>query len=118
MVIPFREVSQSTFANFIVYTVLIWVSQKLILPSEKEKGIISIVSLTIIMSLVHLFLGLVFPESEIWQRIAIFVMVGIALIKKWFDIDWIRALAIGAISAALAQFLAYLPQIVGMIGTR
>ncbi|RLG47065.1 MAG: hypothetical protein DRN92_03980 [Thermoproteota archaeon] len=117
MVIPFREVSQSTLANFIVYTVIIWVSQKVILPPEKEKGIFSIVSLTIIMSILHLFLSLIFPESEIWQRIVIFAIVGIALIKKWFDVDWTRGIAIGAISAALAQFLAYLPQIMEMLGT-
>jgi len=117
MAIPFREVSQSTVANFIVYTVIIWISQKLILPSEKEKGIFSIVSLTIIMSILHLFLSLVFPESEIWQRVAIFVIVGIALIKKWFDVDWKSGIAIGAISAALAQFIAYLPQIMELLST-
>ncbi|HIE22886.1 MAG TPA: hypothetical protein EYP68_01485 [Candidatus Korarchaeota archaeon] len=117
MAVPFREVSQSTLANFIVYTVIIWVSQKLILPSEKEKGIFSIITLTIIMSILHLFLGLVFPESEIWQRIAIFVIVGIALIKRWFEVDWTRGIAIGAISAALAQLLAYLPQIIEILGT-
>ncbi len=115
MVIPIREVSQSTLANFIVYTVVIWISQKLILPSEKEKGIFSILTLTIIISIVHFILRLIIPEFWIW--LVIFAIAGIGLIKRWFDVDWTRGIAIGAISAALAQFLAYLPQIMEMLGT-
>ncbi len=115
MVIPFREVSQSTLTNFIVYTVVIWISQKLILPAEKEKGVFSIITLTLIISIVHLVLRLIIPEFWIW--LVIFAIAGIGLIKRWFDVDWARGIAIGVISAALAQLIAYLPQIMEMLGT-
>jgi len=113
MEIPFREVSQSTLANFIVYTVVIWISQKLILPEEKEKGIFSILALTIVISIIHLILRLVIPEFWIW--VVIFAIAGIGMIKKWFDVDWPRGIAIGVISVILAQLLAYLPQIMEML---
>ncbi|RLG42774.1 MAG: hypothetical protein DRO05_00160 [Thermoproteota archaeon] len=115
MEIPFKEVSQSTLANFIVYTIVIWISQKLILPEEKEKGVLSILVLTVVISIVHFVLRLLIPEFWIW--LVIFAIAGIGLIKKWFDVDWPRGIAIGAISAVLAQLLAYLPQIMEMLGS-
>ena len=111
MEIPLREVSQSTLANFIVYTAVIWVSQKLVLPTEKEKGVISIFALTIIISVIHFILRAIISEFWIWA--VIFALAGIGLIKKWFDIDWARGIAIGAVSFALAQLIAWLPTLLG-----
>ncbi|HIE23166.1 MAG TPA: hypothetical protein EYP68_02940 [Candidatus Korarchaeota archaeon] len=79
--------------GLIVNAVVLWVSQIVVLPKEKEKGFLSVLMLALIGAIVTSFLALI-PLIG-WL---IGLIVWIWLIKSWFDVGWFQAIAIAVLA--------------------
>jgi len=90
----------SIIAAIIVETIVLWLSQKIVLPSEKEKSIISVLGLVIVGVIATAILTLLPAIGWLLSIIA-----WIALIKVWFDIDWLRAILIAILAIIIAAII-------------
>ncbi len=79
--------------GLIVNAIVLWISQIIVLPKEKEKGFLSVLMLALIGAIVTSFLALI-PFIG-WL---IGLIVWIWLIKSWFDIGWLQAIAIAVLA--------------------
>ena len=96
-------VALSLLIGLIVNVVVLWVSQKIVLPTEKEKGFLSILALAIIGAVVTFVLGFI---PVIGWLIAIVVWVWI--IKAWFNIGWLHAIAIAILAWVIMYVVSYI----------
>ena len=79
--------------GLIINAVVLWISQIVVLPKEKEKGFLSVLVLALIGAILTSFLLLI-PIIG-WL---IGLIVWIWLIKSWFDTGWLQAIAIAILA--------------------
>jgi len=82
--------------DFIVNAIVLWLAQKFVLPTEKEKGILSVAALALIGAVLTTLLSLI---PLIGPLIALIVWIW--LIKSWFDIGWGQAILIAIVAFIL-----------------
>ncbi len=82
--------------GFIVNAIVLWLAQKFVLPTEKEKGILSVAALALIGAILATVLSLI---PLIGPLIALIAWIW--LIKSWFDIGWGQAILIAIVAFIL-----------------
>jgi hypothetical protein len=92
--------------TLVVSTFVLWLAQKMVLPREKEKGIISVLALAIIWSLIEEVLNFIFsltPFGIIEKIITLILWVWI--LKVWFKVGWLQAAAISLVAWIIMIFV-------------
>ena len=107
------EAVGSAVASFVMNVIVLWVSQKVILPSEKEKGLLSIIALSLVGAIVMLLLSWIPYIGWLVSWLA-----WVWLIKAWFGIGWTYGAFIAALAYILYLIVGYivgLPRAIAMI---
>ncbi len=91
-------------ATFVANVIALWLSQRFVLPSEKEKGLLSVVLLSIIGAVLSYILIRFIP----FIGLLVAIVVWIWLIKVWFDIGWGHAIVIAIVAFVLGIILSAL----------
>ncbi len=95
-------------ATFVANVIALWLSQRFVLPTEKEKGLLSVALLSLIGAVLNLVLIRFIPLIGFLVAIVVWIW----LIKVWFDIGWGHAILIAIVAFVLGIILS---AIVGLI---
>ncbi|MEM0268134.1 MAG: hypothetical protein QXH90_04150 [Candidatus Korarchaeum sp.] len=95
--------------TLIVSSVIIWVAQKLVLPRERERGFLSVLSLAFVWSIIESVLYFIFSFTPlgILEKL-ITLLIWIWVLKAWFKVGWFQAAMISLVAwliMLLARFL-------------
>ncbi len=82
--------------GFLINALVLWIAQKAVLPSDKEKGLLSVAALALLGSVVSWFLSAVIPFWLLYELV--YLAVWIWMIAKWFDVGYVLAAAIAFVA--------------------
>jgi len=95
----------SFIVTLLLSSIIIWLSQKLLLPRDKEKGFLSVLALAFIWSIIESILYLIFSFTPLGPlEKLITLLLWIWVLKSWFGVGWLRA----AIISLIAWFITIL----------
>lgn len=95
----------SFIVTLLLSSIIIWLSQKLVLPRDKEKGFLSVLALAFIWSIIESILNLIFSFTPLGPlEKLITLLLWIWVLKSWFGVGWLRA----AIISLIAWFITIL----------
>ncbi len=95
-------------AAFVANVTALWLSQRFVLPKEKEKGLLSVALLALIGAVLNVILVKLIPVIGFLVAIVVWIW----LIKVWFDIGWGQAIVIAVVAFVLGIVLS---AIVGLL---
>ncbi len=95
-------------ATFVANVIALWLSQRFVLPKEKEKGLLSVALLALVGAVLEVVLVKLIPVIGFLVAIVVWIW----LIKVWFDIGWGHALLIAVVGFVLGLVLS---AIVGLV---
>ncbi len=88
----------------VLETLALWVSQKMILPAEKERSLPSVLALVVVGLLASAGISMLIPVLG-WL---ISALAWLWLVKVWFRTGWLRALAIALLAVIILAAIALL----------
>ncbi|MCC6029531.1 MAG: hypothetical protein LM591_05285 [Candidatus Korarchaeum sp.] len=89
----------SFIVTLVVSAVVIWLAQKIVLPREKEKGIISVLALAFVWSIIEFLLSFIFSIIPLGVLEGLIVLIlWIWVLKSWFNVGWLQAAGISLVA--------------------
>jgi len=89
----------SFIVTLVVSAVVIWLAQKIVLPREKEKGIISVLALAFVWSIIEFLLSFIFSIIPLGVLEGLIVLIlWIWVLKSWFNVSWLQAAGISLVA--------------------
>ncbi len=79
--------------SWFILAIAVWLSQKLVLIKEKEKGFLSCLFLSLAGNLVGSVLIWIHPLGTV-----LVAFIWVLLIKVWFETGWLQAIVIAAVA--------------------
>jgi len=102
--------------TIVVSAIVIWVAQKVVLPSRKEKQFVSAVALAFLWAIIDAVLDLIFSFLHLgvigWL---VTLVVWVWVLKSWFDIGWGAAALISFVAWIISLILGILWGIVSVL---
>ena len=89
------EIIGKFLITVIVSAIVLWIAQKVVLPTSKEKSFLSVTALALIWAIIDGILDGIFSFIHLGiLGSLISLLIWIWVLKVWFDIGWIKAILI------------------------
>ncbi len=93
------EIVGKFIITVIVSAIVLWIAQKIVLPTSEEKSFLSVTALALIWAIIDGVLGGIFSFIHFGiLGSLITLLIWIWVLKVWFDIGWIKAILISFIA--------------------